>query len=494
MKRKILFLALSLVIQFSLFGQFTPSNSPDIQFNWQGNGSGKDFLFLAAMRQFTPSPRKPTNMIWNAEGDLIWYYQGNNLIYDFKMQSNNRLTYNQNNYWWVLDSTFAIVDSFRCIDAATDIHDFVLREDDHAFLICHVDSIADLSAITSTSGTPGNINGRFDGNIIQELDANKNLVKQWHTWDHYQITDADTSYFDNPNRLDLTHTNSIDIDDQGNVLISHRNINEVLLVDWNTGNIKWRLTGAQSNFDLLGDPGTFAQHDARFLPNNRISIFDNGTMRHAPRGVVYEIDTVNWIANLVSEYEITNTLSDGMGSFRLLADSTAIVCIGNIGSNSYPLVYQFDSNSNLVYDLEFQSTYHTYRAIIDEINFELNRPDLTCELRNGDIILGLADHYDRYLWTTDETTNEIVVADTGWYHVYVPSGIGMLASEKVHVTDIAQGCSGLVANTEAIATKPKTAKLLGRFDVLGRPISNIRKGQLYIERYSDGSQRKCIQL
>ena len=485
-------LLLVMLLNGALLAQFTPSNSPSVEFNWQSTERAKDFLFVGIMRQFNPSPRRPTHMLFDAQGDLVWYLQGNDWIYDFKMQEGGRMSLSDNSAWRVMDSTFTVVDSFRCIGYNTDIHDFILKPNNHAFLICLEDTIADLSALTSPNGTVGNQNGRLDGIVIQEQDENHQVVKNWHSWDHYGILDADTVFFTNPNRLDLNHTNSIDVDDNGNLLLSHRNISEVTLLDWATGDIKYRLGGTNNQFDLQGDPGTSAQHDAKLLPNNRVSVFDNGTNRHASRGLVYALDTVNMIATIEKEYEIPTALSAGMGSFQYLDDGTAVMGLGNMGTSTLPRIYYYDANGSEVLNVDFQSTYESYRAQIGELPYALDRPNIQCEIENGNIVLGLADVYSDYLWTTDETSAEITVVDTGYYQVFVPQGIGMIASNKVYVSDLSQACSTIVGTPELMEGPKKPIRLIGRFDILGRPVAQPIKGQLIIERYSNGSQRKLI--
>ena len=165
---------------------------------------------------------------------------------------------------------------------------------------------------------------------------------------------------------------------------------------------------------------------------------------------------------------------------------------GNFSTVSIPHVYYYDSNGDEALNITFQSSFLTYRAQMGSLNFEPKRPEIQCQVQNGDIVLGLADSYSAYLWTTDATTAEIVVGDTGWYHVYVPQGVGMLASQKVYVSDLTQGCDAVVSSQEAATGTIRPAKLIGLFDILGRPIFQAATGQLVIERYDNGQQRKVI--
>ena len=55
------------------------------------------------------------------------------------------------------------------------------------------------------------------GLIIQEIDENKNVVFQWRSWDHMEITDAEHINFTGTN-IDYVHGNAIDYDHDGNIL------------------------------------------------------------------------------------------------------------------------------------------------------------------------------------------------------------------------------------------------------------------------------------
>ena len=59
----------------------------------------------------------------------------------------------------------------------------------------------------------GKPNANITGNVIQELDADKRLVFEWHTFDHIAITNtfADMTQAN----FDYAHINAVTIDRQG---------------------------------------------------------------------------------------------------------------------------------------------------------------------------------------------------------------------------------------------------------------------------------------
>ena len=113
------------------------------------------------------------------------------------------------------------------------------------------------------------------GSVIHELAIPSGRVLfAWHSLDHVGLDESHQSI--GP-QFDYFHANSVDMDGQGNLLISARNTWGVYKVSRKTGEVMWRLGGKKSDFEM--GPGTvFAwQHDARFHEHGRlISLFDDG--------------------------------------------------------------------------------------------------------------------------------------------------------------------------------------------------------------------------
>ena len=117
----------------------------------------------------------------------------------------------------------------------------------------------------------------LDG-IVQEVDvATGNVPFEWHSLDQVPLSD---SYAPAPTSgataYDYFHVNSIDTGPRGDLLISGRATHTVYDVSATTGAISWRLGGKRSDFAM--GPGTsfHSQHDAKWLTNTTITVFDNG--------------------------------------------------------------------------------------------------------------------------------------------------------------------------------------------------------------------------
>jgi hypothetical protein len=150
--------------------------------------------------------------------------------------------------------------------------------------------------------------------VIQEVSPDKEIVWEWHQYEHLDIgrrvqVPAPPRWWAGPenNTLpDWTHTNTVqaipenrwfDAGDArfrpGNVLISLRQLDVVLLVDRETGKIVWEYSG-----DYKG--GLSGQHDSHMIEKGipgagNIIMFDNGAspvtdLSHCGCSFVLEID------------------------------------------------------------------------------------------------------------------------------------------------------------------------------------------------------------
>lgn len=172
----------------------------------------------------------------------------------------------------MLDSTYTRVDTYRAGNGySTDLHELQLLPNGHALLMIYDPQTVDMSRIVPG----GNPAATVVGLVIQELDAQKQVVFEWRSWDHFQITDA-TAEDLTAAVIDYAHGNALERDADGNILLSSRHMDEITKIDRQTGDIMWRLGGKHNQFTFVNDPQPFVhQHDVRRLPNGNITLFDN---------------------------------------------------------------------------------------------------------------------------------------------------------------------------------------------------------------------------
>jgi hypothetical protein len=211
----------------------------------------------------------------------------------------------------------------------------------------------------------------------QEVDPQGNLVWDWRASNHTDpakesVVPAGAGTDTSP--ADVYHCNSIDVNTDGDVLISFRHMNSVLLISKTTGNVVWKLGGTAYNKDgaqiltIQGDPEAafYLQHDARFQPNGDISLFDDHSAAAAvpgvARGVEYALDLSAGTASVVWQYQGTAS-SAFLGSFRRYADGTNLIGWGAYTGTANLVFTEVDAAGHDLLDMLFASRGNwSYRA------------------------------------------------------------------------------------------------------------------------------------
>ncbi len=259
-----------------------------------------------------------------------YYQRRTGSMSDFKMHPNGLLTFFDRGplCYYVMNNSYAIIDSFRCGNGfITDGHDMLLLPNGGALLMSYDERIIDMSVIVPG----GNPAAMVSGLVIQELDAGKNVVFEWKSWDHFAITDA-THEDLTASTIDYVHANAFEIDTDGNILLSSRHMDEITKINRTTGSIIWRLGGINNQFTFINDSIRFSyQHDIRRLPNGNITLFDNGNY-HTPsfsRAVEYHLDEQHMTAELVWEYRNTPDIyAFATGNAQRLSNGNTIISWG----------------------------------------------------------------------------------------------------------------------------------------------------------------------
>jgi len=277
-----------------------PEDFPPITVNMSNNPS-EGFIFLAPRKLAVP---RGYLIIMDNNAIPIFYQRFRYTILDFKVQMNGLLSWGDGmkEHYYLLDSSYQIIDSIRTGNGyTTNLHDFQIMPNGHYLLVAYDPQPVRMDTIVA-GGDPSAI---VIGFIVQELDLNKNVVFQWRSWDHYQITDATEDIDLTQHTIDYVHGNAVEFDFDGNLLISAKNMDEITKINRQTGEIIWRLGGLKSRnnqFQFINDPITFShQHDIRRLQNGNVTLFDNGNL-HTPqisRAREYNLDESNKTAELV---------------------------------------------------------------------------------------------------------------------------------------------------------------------------------------------------
>jgi len=260
----------------------------------------------------------------------------------------------------------------------TDMHEFLLLENGHSFLIAYDRVSMDMSTIVPE----GQKDATVIGAVIQELDENKQVIFEWRTWDHFKITD---SYSDlTALTIDYAHVNSIFADTDSSIIISSRFLNEITRINKKTGRMIWRLGGKNNQFRFMNDSRKFAgQHSVMIEKNGNITLFDNGLdlVPEYSRGIEYQVDVSDKKVWLVNEY-LHDPLKYGniMGNMQKLENGNVLIYWGglNIGLNSY--FSEYNTNKELTFEAEFNKnnlpSYRVYRELWEPAIFSLSHDSL----------------------------------------------------------------------------------------------------------------------
>ncbi len=213
-----------------------------------------------------------------------------------------------------------------------DLHEFQITPQGTALITVYDAIDCDLSSI----GGPRN--GALADTLLQEIDLKTGLVMyEWHSLDHVPLSGsyASAAHTNPAEPFDYFHINSIDVEQDGDLLVDARNTWAAYDVDPRTGQVRWQLGGRQSSFKLGAGTGTAWQHDARQQPNGAITFFDNGAFPRVhpqSRAIEVALDPASMSATLVRSYEHQNSLVAGsQGNVQALLGGDWMVGWGQAG-------------------------------------------------------------------------------------------------------------------------------------------------------------------
>ena len=236
--------------------------------------------------------------------------------------------------YFIMDSTYTVVDSVNTGNGyILDSHDMLLLANGHYLVMSYDPQPVDMSQVVS-GGDP---NAIVTGLVIQEVDNNENVFFQWRSWDHFEITDATDDIDLTASAIDYVHGNAFEIDDDGHILLSSRNMDEITKINFTTGDVIWRfgLNADNNMFQIQNDPIGFShQHDIRKLSNGRYTIYDNGNLNspQESRALEYVLNQQQLTADLVWSYNHpAHIYASSTGSYRILDSYQKVIGWGGHG-------------------------------------------------------------------------------------------------------------------------------------------------------------------
>ena len=395
-----------------------PPDFPYINLTVNNNPSPGE-IFIAPF-QFLGNSQFGYLIILENDGLPVYYKRFDYLQLDFKLQPNGGLTYFNTQYgkYYEMNSNYSVIDSFECQNGyGTDMHELIVLPNGHALIIA--DDYEYVRMDTVIAG--GDSNAIVTGNIIQELDEGKNVVFQWRSWDHFQITDATPDIDLTGSSIDYVHCNSIEEDIDGNLIISCRHMDEVTKINRQTGDIIWRLGGEyckNNQFTFINDSTGFShQHDARRTPGGNLTLFDNGNL-HIPqysRACEYHLDESSKTADLIWEYKNNPlTYTTATGSVRRLHDNSTLIGWGI--NDGPPAVSEILPDNSTAWAASFPENVYSYRAFkyFWRTNYFVTNPDSITFLN---VPIGSSDSSELIITNNSDSTliiNSVFSSDSSF--------------------------------------------------------------------------------
>ncbi|KAI1272507.1 Arylsulfotransferase-domain-containing protein [Xylaria sp. FL0933] len=338
----------------------TELTAPLLNFPQWDEQNCSDGYYLIAQKGKLVSDTGPT--ILNSRGELVWADDSYGVVFNLQIQ-----TYKGEHYitfwsspegsthgygrgtYYMLDSSYQL---FRKFEAAGeglkgDLHEFQITEHGTALITIYNPVPADLTSI----GGPEQ--GWALDSMFQEIDiATGELLFEWSAIEHVALSQGLRTFAGEDDgttpetAFDYFHINSVDVDGDGNYVISGRHTSTIVCIDRRSGAILWTLGGLANDFTDLSDGRAtdfMYQHHARLHANHDhndnhtllLSIFDNAaaeragaaSQQPASRGVLLRLDTANRTAALEREFldaaHPTRT-AVSQGSMQVLEDRVVL--------------------------------------------------------------------------------------------------------------------------------------------------------------------------
>jgi len=335
-----------------------------ISTNKPGTAPGLIFLAPKAGRG------KDGPMIIDNKGHLVWFKSMDGKIAaDFRVQTYQGkpvLT------WWegklfvgdgdgvgqVLDTNYKPVTTVRTGNGYTfDLHEFTITPRNTALVLAYERYNRSLKAY----GGPKD--AKIVDNIVQEVDLATGLVLfEWHSFGNVSPDESNIPVpKEKGSEWEYFHANAVDLDNDGNFLVSSRNTSTIYKINRATGKIMWRLGGKKSDFKLGPGVRFDWQHSIRAQPDGTYKLYDNSAappVRKASRVLTLKLDTTAKTATLVSAFtHPRKLLSASQGNVERLPNGDVFV-----GWGSQRWFTEFSPSGEVLFDGRLARGNDNYRA------------------------------------------------------------------------------------------------------------------------------------
>ena len=345
----------------------------------------------------------------DSAGQIVWYFQNDNQVFTLAQEDNFNIVFNEvsQDIGYTMKEITADGETAHSIDDRLDDGSLCAPHGrwNHEMLLEPGGKVLTIGADIRTVNIDGN-DTLQTGGTVEEWDINKATVTRLVSL--FDVIDAATDRTADSNLTtgffwqgsqgqfagtveDWTHTNSLDVLPNGDILVSNRYLNQLIAIKPDFSGVDWKLGGEGSDFSFPNpDDEFYHQHDATMLPDGNILLFDNGNTRPDGQGGEYsraeelKLDFKTMQATEVWEYRNNpDIFSSAVGSAIRLKNGDTVVDFGVDPVNEDPAVFtvvEADSQGNPMATITLSSPGKgdQYRAIpVESINGESLMPVTT---------------------------------------------------------------------------------------------------------------------
>lgn len=300
-------------------------------------------------------------LVIDNDGRVVWYHafpSGPGL--NFQPQPNGRYVARpppsdplSPSPWVEIDPLGNVTRTLTCARGlSARFHDLIVSAEGDYWIMCDETRTMDLSTVGGVA------QAHVTGTVIQHLDSSGRLLFEWSPFEHFAITDLDPASRTGES-VNWTHGNALDLDSDGNLVVSFRSLSEITKIDVESGDVMWRMGGLRNQFVFLDAPTpAFArQHGVRLTGEGRLLLLDNSGDATQTRAERYEFDARGGVARLIGSLGPTPAVRAQLGgTTQDLPGGRALVAFGDGGK-----VQEYDAVGNVVWEIEGNAGY-VFRA------------------------------------------------------------------------------------------------------------------------------------
>ena len=382
------------------FPTFTVQHPPD-----PGSDINQDMIF----HQFTKSPSNvPNPLATDLKGNVVWYYDVSHS--SLKLTFPGQSLVPGGTVLLIGVSADAHLPNARNILREIDLAGDMVRETNldavnaeltamgHDPIYSFFHDVQRLpngqTAVIGLTERTVNINGRptdYVGMDIVVLDENFQVAWLWDSFDHLDVnrgpvlgevlqpgSQQPTASVPRLPAVDWLHLNGVSWSPaDGNLVLSIRHLDWVIKIDYRNGegdgHVIWRL-GQDGDFTVNStDPNPWFshQHDAHYVDDTTMVLFDNGNTRRASdpiansRGQVWKLDEETMTATLMVNADL-GSFAGALGAAQRLLNGDYSFTMGEIGPEPiHPpaQTIEVSPDGTSVYDLrDSQTEFRSYRV------------------------------------------------------------------------------------------------------------------------------------